>query len=136
MAGERLEGGCQCGAVRYEIGGPALTTALCHCSMCRRANGAPAVAWAMFRDADVRFIRDGRRDYASSPATRRGFCATCGTPISFTAGFIPGLIDITIGSLDRPEALAPTLHYWDSRRLPWLKFADDLPKYPELPPSE
>lgn len=136
MAGERLEGGCQCGAVRYEIGGPPLMAALCHCSMCRRANAAPAVAWAMFRDTDIRFVSDGRREYASSPEARRGFCAACGTPISFTASFVPGLIDITIGSLDRPEALAPTLHYWDSRRLAWMKFADDLPKYPELPPFE
>jgi hypothetical protein len=26
--------------------------------------------------------------------------------------------------------------YWDSKRLPWLRFADDLPKFPEFPPVE
>jgi hypothetical protein len=136
MAPNRLEGGCQCGAVRYAINGPPLMTALCHCSMCRRANAAPAVAWAMFKAEQVEFTGRKPAEYASSPAAKRGFCAACGTPISFTADYIPGLVDITIGSLDTPEAMPPALHYWDSKRLPWMRFADDLPKYPEFPPVE
>jgi len=136
MTDERLHGGCQCGSVRYEIGGAPLLTALCHCTMCRRANAAPAVAWAMFKDAQVKFAKGTPAEYASSPEARRGFCARCGTQISFRASYIPGLIDITIGSLDRPEAVPPALHYWDTKRLPWMKFADDLPKYPEFPPAE
>jgi hypothetical protein len=131
-----LEGGCQCGAIRYRVSGEPLLAALCHCTMCRRANAAPAVAWAMFREAQVAFLRGRPTSYASSPGARRGFCAACGSQISFTADYIPGLIDLTIGSFDHPETVAPTLHYWDRERLPWLRFADDLPKYPEFPPVE
>jgi hypothetical protein len=80
-----LEGGCQCGAIRYRAEGAPLLAALCH--------------------------------------------------VCFTATFLPGLIDITIGSLDSPETLPPTLHYWDSKRLPWLHLADDLPRFPEFPPQ-
>ena len=136
MSEESLEGGCQCGAVRYVISGAPLMSALCHCTMCRRANAAPAVAWAMFEEGQVRFTKAAPASYASSPEARRGFCASCGTQISFTAGYIPGLIDITVGSLDHPEAVAPTLHYWDSKRLPWLHVSDDLPKYGEFPPVD
>jgi len=60
----------------------------------------------------------------------------CGTQISFTADYISGLIDLTIGSLEHPEKVAPALHYWDAKRLPWVQFADDLPKHPEFPPVE
>jgi len=130
----KRQGGCQCGAVRYEIEGEALLTALCHCSMCRRAHAAPAVAWAMYREEQVVFRKDGRAFYASSAEARRGFCRACGAQISFTASFIPGLIDIAIGSLDRPEEVPPALHYWESRRLPWLKIEDGLSRYPALPP--
>lgn len=136
MADQQREGGCQCGAVRYRITGEPMMAALCHCSMCRRAHAAPAVAWAMFQDAQVSFTGGGLNQFASSPEAKRGFCPVCGTQVCFTASFIPGLIDISIGSLDQPETMAPTLHYWDSRRLPWMQVADDLPRFPELPPFE
>lgn len=136
MTDEKLEGGCQCGAIRYQISGQPVMTAICHCSMCRRANAAPAVAWAMYQESQVAFGKATPKLFASSAEAKRGFCPVCGTQISFTAEFIPGLVDITIGSLDYPERVNPTLHYWDSRRLPWVQFADDLPKFPEFPPTE
>jgi hypothetical protein len=131
-----LVGGCQCGAVRFEASGTPIVVAICHCTMCRRANAAPAVAWAMFEEADVRFTSGTPKQFASSPAARRGFCESCGTQISFTADFIPGLIDLTVGSFDHPDRLPPSLHYWDRERLPWIEFADDLPRHAEFPPLE
>ena len=113
-----------------------MVVAICHCSMCRRANAAPAVGWVMYREEQVRFTKAQPKLYRSSASARRGFCDNCGTPISFTADYIPGLIDLTAGSFDCPEALKPALHYWDSRRLPWVRFDDGLPKHPEFPPFE
>jgi hypothetical protein len=136
MADRELEGGCQCGAIRYRVSGEPLMAAICHCTMCRRANAAPAVAWAMFQESQVVFTKGPPAAYASSAEGKRGFCPACGTQISFTADYIPGLIDITVGSLDRPDQVAPTLHYWDSKRLPWVHFADDLPRFQEFPPVE
>ena len=134
MSTQVFTGGCQCGAVRYDVQGDPVVVAICHCSMCRRANAAPAVAWAMFQEGQVRFTKNLPTTYSSSAPARRGFCGVCGTPISFTAEYIPGLIDLTVGSFDHPEALMPSLHYWDSKRLPLMKSADDLPKHPEFPP--
>src|SRR5690606_9430763 len=94
-----LRGGCQCGAVRYLATGAPVMTAICHCSMCRKANAAPAVAWAMFHDSQVNFTGTPST-YASSEEGQRGFCASCGTQIFFIASYIPGLIDLTIGSMD------------------------------------
>jgi hypothetical protein len=136
MDGEELKDGCQCNAIRYRIAGEPVVVALCHCKMCRRANAAPVVAWAMFQESQVVFTGCSPTIYESSPEAKRGFCPVCGTQISFTATYIPGLIDITVGSLDRPDALSPALHSWDSKRLPWMRFADDLPKHPEFPPFE
>jgi hypothetical protein len=136
MTNIELSGGCQCGTIRYQISGEPIVAAICHCSMCRRANAAPAVAWAMYDRSQVTFIKGSPTIYKSSPDAQRGFCQVCGTQVSFTADYIPGLIDITIGSLDRPEMVTPTLHYWDSLRLPWVRIADELPKFPEFPPNE
>ena len=136
MSAVMLQGGCQCGAVRYRISGAAVVVAICHCTMCRRANAAPSVAWAMYQQSHVTFTRNAPATYKSSLEAERGFCSTCGTQISFTASYIPGLIDLTVGSLDHPEAVAPALHYWDSKRLPWVRYADDLPRHAEFPPFE
>jgi hypothetical protein len=136
MSDPTFSGGCQCGAVRYEASGEPIVVAICHCTMCRRANAAPAVAWAMFRQDQVRFVAGEPKHYASSQPARRGFCEHCGTQLSFTADYIPGLIDLTVGSIDEPERLPPALHYWESKRLPWVHFADVLPRHAEFPPFE
>ena len=134
MSDTKLEGGCQCGAIRYQVIGAPVMTAICHCSMCRRANAAPAVAWAMYQEPQVTFIGVSPKFYASSAEAQRGFCEVCGTQISFTATFIPGLIDLTIGSMDQPDLVKPQFHYWYSKHLAWVEFADTLPRHPELPP--
>ena len=87
------QGGCQCGAVRYRVSGEAVMTALCHCTMCRRANAAPAVAWAMYARAQVEFVAGTLATYASSPGCERRFCARCGTQIGFTADYLPSRAD-------------------------------------------
>ena len=134
MSDQELPGGCQCGAIRYTISGQPIMAAICHCTMCRKAHAAPAVAWAMFNESQVTFSKEKPKKFKSSEEGQRGFCATCGTQVSFTASYLPNLIDISIGSLDDPESVKPTFHYWYSKHLSWAEFADNLPRHPEFPP--
>jgi hypothetical protein len=134
-ASAELAGGCLCGDVRFCVRNEPIVTTLCHCSLCRRAAGAPLVAWAMFPSDAFALERGALAVYASSPGVLRGFCGRCGTTLSFTADFLPGLIDLTIASFDEPERLPPQLHMWERKRLPWLVLGDDLPRHAELPPT-
>jgi hypothetical protein len=70
----------------------------------------------------------------SSPDVVRGFCKLCGTSL-FSERTIAGVIGLTCGSLDAPEAFRPTEHFWVSSKQAWLKIDDGLPQYPEGAPS-
>lgn len=127
---ERLTGGCLCGAVRYEVEGPGRYLCYCHCGSCRRATGAAMVPWGTFAHGRFRLTRGTLAEYRSSPPVRRGFCAACGTPLTYWHASRPGDIDVTLATLDAAAAIAPEAHVWVSEKLPWVRLDDGLPRYP------
>jgi catechol 2,3-dioxygenase-like lactoylglutathione lyase family enzyme len=126
------EGGCLCGAVRYRAEAAATHATLCHCASCRRASGAPAVAWVTFPRERFAFTRGEPARFASSPRVVRSFCSRCGTPLSYAHEGFPDGIDVTTASLDEPERCAPVDHTWVSQRLPWWR---PEPRWREFPKS-
>lgn len=125
-----LSGGCLCGAVRYETGGDPFNSGVCHCTTCRRAHGAPMVAWFSVRRD--RFTISGElRDYRSSSHAVRRFCSNCGTQVLFDDSRYPDEVDITTASLDDPAAVPPAFHIWTHSQLSWVNLDDGLPRHPE-----
>jgi hypothetical protein len=124
-----LAGGCYCGVVRYEADGAPFHSTLCHCADCRRVAGAPAVAWFSVASTKLRFTRGSPNWYRSSPQVTRGFCAQCGTQLTYAHDTTPGEIDITTCSLDDPQAMPPEDHTFVHSRLGWLRTPDGLPEY-------
>jgi hypothetical protein len=116
-----LTGGCQCGAVRYALYAEPEKTGICHCRMCQKAVGGPFFAWAGLPVVDFAWTRGKPAIYASSSAAERGFCAACGTPLSFAYRKRPEVTDVTIGSLDHPERVLPRLVMGIESRLPWCE---------------
>jgi hypothetical protein len=130
-----LTGGCLCGAVRYEAGGPPFHGVICHCSMCRRAAGAPAMAWYSVMRAVFRFTGGEPAAWRSSGHATRRFCPRCGTQLTFESDLHPAEIDISTGSLDDPERVPPTAHVHDGTRLSWLHLNDGLPRHSDARPG-
>ncbi|HEV7266905.1 MAG TPA: GFA family protein [Falsiroseomonas sp.] len=127
-----LTGGCLCGAVRYEADGTPFHETVCHCSMCRRASGAPMVGWFTVRRQGLRFVGGAPARYASSARAERSFCQRCGTPLTFESRDFPDEVDVTIASLDNPEAVRPRDHTRTGTQLGWVKLADGLTRYTDL----
>ena len=126
-----LLGGCMCGAVRYEADGEPFHPTLCHCVDCRRASGAPALAWFSVRRDALRWTRGTPALNPSSPGVERQFCSACGTQLTWRGTNTPDEIDVTMGSLDDPNAVAPADHTYEAQRVPWLHVADGLLRYPK-----
>ena len=122
-----LEGGCFCGQVRYQADGAPFHATVCHCADCRRVAGAPMVAWFSVRLAGLRFTRGAPARFESSPGVVRGFCAACGTPLTYQNAGLDE-IDVALCSLDDPEALPPADHTWTDGQLSWVRLDDGLPR--------
>ena len=129
-------GGCLCGAVRYEARGVPRYLCFCHCESCRRAFGAPLVPWATFARAELNITRGTLTQYRSSAGVLRGFCAACGSSLTYLNEARAEDIDLALASLDEPGALAPTMHMWVKDKLPWVSIEDGLPRYPAGLPAD
>lgn len=122
-----MTGGCQCGRIRYRVQVDTDDAYFCHCRMCQRATGGVAAAFKNIARADVAWEREPDR-YASSPIAQRGFCSTCGTPLTFEYPDSDRM-DLTLGSFDDPGRFQPRYHFGaESIHAQWLD-TSGLPQY-------
>jgi len=124
------EGGCLCGAIRYRVTSAPTALVVCHCRTCRRAAGAPSLAWAIFRMTDFAFTRGELATFASSPGVERGFCARCGTTLTYADADRPDVADVTTATLDNPDAFAPTKEIWLDEKIAWEAVDHTRARYP------
>ena len=123
----RLEGGCQCGRIRYSVQVHDDGAYLCHCRMCQRATGGVSIAFKNVKKAELYWTHEPDR-YASSPIAKRGYCRACGTPLTFEFPDSEHL-DLTLGSFDTPGLFRPTHHFGvESWHEAWLD-TGGLPTY-------
>ncbi len=131
-----MTGGCQCGAIRYEITGDPINHSLCHCTDCRRSAGAPMVGWAMMAHDQLAVIGEPAV-FASSEHARRHFCIQCGTGLFYTnAENLPDMVDVQTGTLDEPENYPAQAHIQTAERLPWMETAHILPAFERFPSQD
>jgi len=125
-----LTGGCQCGAVRYEITDKPVGSMICHCQTCRRLSAAPVMAWLTVPTNSFRYTDGSPRTFRTSPPVLRSFCAACGTHLSYVHSDDLDHVEVSTCSLDHPEAVPPTHHSWLSHNVDWVRFGDGLPTFP------
>jgi hypothetical protein len=114
-----LAGGCQCGAVRYRLMAEPTGVNVCHCRMCQKAGGAPFMTFGGVRTSDFVVTRGAISTFRSSDIAERGFCAQCGTPLTYQ-GLGSKHVSVTLGSLDDPNAAEPTMQLGVESRVRWL----------------
>jgi hypothetical protein len=126
-AAPSFAGGCQCGAVRYVLRAKPTGAVVCHCRMCQKAGGAPLMAFAGVKIADLVVVRGAVTKYSSSEIAQRGFCAACGTPLIYQMKG-SDRVSVTIASLDNPAQVAPRLQLGIEARIPWVEALSGLPE--------
>ena len=121
-----LTGGCQCGAVRYRLLEAPTGASICHCRMCQKAFGSYFAPLAGVPPGKLEWTRGRPAIYRSSEAAERGFCAACGTPLTFHyVG--SNRISVSLGSLDDPSRAPPERAYGLESKVGFFAALEGLP---------
>lgn len=128
-------GSCACGAVTFKVNGPLPDASACHCSKCRKHTGHFEAGVDVTR-SDVQITGEHAITwYFSSEKVRRGFCATCGTPLFFDPP-AADWIGINLGAFDKPTGTRLTQHIFVADKGDYYDIADGLPQYQTVPGAE
>lgn len=123
-----IEGGCNCGAIRYRIEGKPVVVAQCHCKNCQRQSGSAfsvnlmVAADCVTTTGDLTTYED--RDTLSGNPVYRRFCGTCGSPIFSDLAEGNGMTIVKVGTLDDPMPSAPVVSVWTSTKMPWVELPE------------
>jgi len=134
---KKYTGRCACGAVTFEFDKDPDFVASCHCLDCKKASGGEMATFFGVPQEDFTLISGKPKSHhyiaASGKGLDRNFCPGCGARL-FTSNLesFPGLVFVTLGSLDRPDLIAPKLEMFIKRRLKWAKPLD-LPQFEGMP---
>lgn len=132
-----FQGGCACGAVRFESTAEPVLMAHCHCTDCQKMTGAHMATIAAVPEAGFRVLSGEATFYDttgdSGGRVHRGFCATCGSTLYSTADAMPGMVFVEAGSLDDASWVRPASHIFTRSAQPWANLDDELDKFETMP---
>lgn len=134
---KKYAGRCACGTVTFAFDKDPEFIANCHCLDCKKASGGEAATFFGVPEDDFTLLSGGPKKLhytaASGKGLDRNFCPDCGARLySTNLESFPGLVFVTLGSLDRPELIAPKLEMFTKRRLKWNRPLD-LPQFDGMP---
>lgn len=131
-----VSGSCLCGAVKFSADGPLTPLSHCHCSMCRKAHGAPFVTFTSTTSDHFEWTGDESAvaRYQSSNGLERAFCRHCGSSVPEPQG--SGEVYIPAGLIDDDADLVADRHIFVASQAPWHIIAGALPRHDAYPNNE
>lgn len=118
-------GRCLCGAVEFAAQEVETDYHTCHCSMCRRWSGSPAMAAGVESVSFSGAEHIGR--YESSPWAERGFCTRCGTNLFYYLKHADHYV-MWIGAFDDPSLFTLSGEIYIEDKPAGYEFAGDHPR--------
>jgi hypothetical protein len=128
-----LRGGCLCGAVRFEVSGPAHSAGYCHCTHCQKRTGTASSANCRVARSDFRFSSGAEklRSYQPPGGVPKWFCETCGSALFSRDPFSDQEVAIRLGAFDEDPGVRPEYRQFVDSAASWEPLPDDgLKRYP------
>ncbi len=129
-------GGCQCGAVRYELTAEPLHVSVCHCRECQKQSASAFGVSVVVPRKALRLTHGAPATWSRPTDSGRTldclFCPACGTRV-WHAGELSDTVSVKGGSLDNPPDLTTATHIWTSRKLPGVVIPERAARFAEEP---
>ena len=129
-----LTGGCNCGAVRFEVTAPLVSASYCHCKRCQRRSGAAASPNAHPAEGSFRIAQGTAtlRMWQPEGGGEKWFCGECGSSLFARNPSHANPIGIRMGAFDADPGIRPSARQFVASAAPWEPIPDDgLPRFPE-----
>lgn len=117
-----LTGKCLCEAVRFSVEAVEPEVDACHCTMCQRWTGGPALAIKTTGEPTLQGA-DHVAVYKSSEWAERRFCKLCGTHLFYAAPTV-GYFGVSMGAVDDLSGLSLTTEIFIDRKPDLYEFAN------------
>jgi hypothetical protein len=137
MAGPAvIEGGCLCGALRYQAHGAPAIAGFCCCADCRHVSGSGAIGFMMF-PASALLITGAARQFRSTSIRGtqavRNSCVICASLIYGGTWGADEAHTVYAGSLDDPADFHPTIAIFNRDRPAWMTLPVGLTLFETMP---
>jgi hypothetical protein len=129
-----LTGGCNCGAVRFEVTAPLAGASYCHCRRCQRRSGAAASPNARAAPGSFRVVsgEDRLRAWKPPDGWEKWFCGECGSSLFSRHPENADQVGIRMGAFDGDPGVRPSVRQFVAYAAPWEPIPDDgLPRHEE-----
>lgn len=93
--------------------------------MCQKAFGGPFGSLVTVKVADLTWTRGERSTFQSSDVIERGFCAACGTPLTYK--YNDEHIDLSTFAFDDTSAVEPAVKLAVESRPVWMEHLAEMP---------
>lgn len=130
-----ITGECFCGAVKYQIEGKLRDARSCHCSMCRKAFGSQASAYALVEAGEFKWVSGENllTSYVGKHGFGIQFCKICGSTLcGIREGRIHG---ITLGCVNGDPGVELGMHVYVGSKAKWETIPEGVRQFHAGPPD-
>ncbi len=132
-------GSCLCGAIKYEVNGEPVRTAVCHCDDCRKATGSSYATNFFFKEEDIVVTQGTPKEFqhksdAGNTMTKQ-FCGNCGSQLFGIGTGSPGVKHVKAGTLDNVGDLKPAISVFTARKHPFTVLDPYIEQFETMRPQ-
>jgi hypothetical protein len=124
-----LTGGCNCGAIRFEVSEAPVYAYYCHCTRCQRRSGSGAAPGVIPALGSFKFVEGEEllAKWNAGDGFDKEFCPNCGSHISASDPSGSRLMSVRLGAFDGDPGVRPTTRHFTNYAAVWEPIPEDDP---------